>query len=524
MERLKELYDNFCDVNKITEKTIDTVKELIDQPDVRKKLIQDENFMASFQMYEDFRTKILAQKKQYEDLSKKNEALQKEEKTLEKTIKDLKTEIDSRIEKIKTEIGDKDSLYQQMIDVLKDDAMAKVIATLDGRDNNTTVPLKEELSPKTIEDKEEFSDPKIKEDDIFQGDLDTLVKTIGEYRKYKENDIINMLLCISQNFLTVFSGAPGTGKTSFSRILGHSLGLDRPEWGKTPRFITVAVEQGWSSKKDLIGYYNPLSGSFTASNPKVYQAFLSLDKESREEKMDYPMIILLDEANLSSMEYYWADFMGICDTFQKGNSEIAITNEKMWQIPKTLRFLATINNDTTTETLSPRLLDRAWVITLPIGEDSGEKEFDKDEKIITFEVLTNFFSEKAKSIDDEIKLLDTICKGTTILMNKKETDCCGLNELIPPISHRTMKQIKNYCEIGKNYFSGKSDADKGKIALDFAISQKLLTRINGNGEEYGKKLKDFAELLKAKGLEKSAEIVKTILKHGENKMHYYEFF
>ena len=37
----------------------------------------------------------------------------------------------------------------------------------------------------------------------------------------------------------------------------------------------------------------------------------------------------------------------------------------MFGIPETLHFVATINNDHTTETLSPRLIDRAWVITLP---------------------------------------------------------------------------------------------------------------------------------------------------------------
>ena len=81
----------------------------------------------------------------------------------------------------------------------------------------------------------------------------------------------------------------------------------------------------------------------------------------------FPYIILLDEANLSPMEYYWADFMRAAD---KNDDDILINIglEEDVYIPKTLHFLATINNDQTTEQLSPRLIDRAWIIKLPKTE------------------------------------------------------------------------------------------------------------------------------------------------------------
>ena len=67
----------------------------------------------------------------------------------------------------------------------------------------------------------------------------------------------------------MISGAPGSGKTSICNILGRVLGLnnienkikDKTLW-KDPslanRYMAVSVERGWNSKRDFIGYFNPL--------------------------------------------------------------------------------------------------------------------------------------------------------------------------------------------------------------------------------------------------------------------------
>ncbi len=71
--------------------------------------------------------------------------------------------------------------------------------------------------------------------------------------------------------------------------------------------------------------------------------------------------ILLDEANLSPIEHYWSAFMGMTDG--EGERSLMLGQDRM-QIPETLRFLATINYDGTTEPLSPRVVDRAPIIVL----------------------------------------------------------------------------------------------------------------------------------------------------------------
>ena len=56
--------------------------------------------------------------------------------------------------------------------------------------------------------------------------------------------------------------------------------------------------------------------------------------------------------------------MNICDDLGS-HSKVNLGEDYVFGIPETLHFVATINNDHTTETLSPRLIDRAWIIILP---------------------------------------------------------------------------------------------------------------------------------------------------------------
>ena len=41
---------------------------------------------------------------------------------------------------------------------------------------------------------------------------------------YSNNEILNLFICVAQNFLTVFCGEPGSGKTSICNIIAHVLG------------------------------------------------------------------------------------------------------------------------------------------------------------------------------------------------------------------------------------------------------------------------------------------------------------
>lgn len=211
---------------------------------------------------------------------------------------------------------------------------------------------------------------------------------------------------VSRLFNNLIGGAPGTGKTSICEIISHVLGLDKPIYDNdilSKRFTFVPVERGWSSKRDLIGYYNPLSKQIEKSNSDLYDSLKILNEERTDSK--YPMVILLDEANLSPMEYYWADFVKICDDINNDKPKfVDLGDSRKLFIPPTLRFLATINNDHTTEKISPRLIDRAFVVSLPTQYSSNVKEdFSDSFEVISWKTLNDFFVSYRKPMEAHAK-------------------------------------------------------------------------------------------------------------------------
>lgn len=302
-----------------------------------------------------------------------------------------------------------------------------------------------------------------------------LVHYVKQYRNYSTNDIINMYICITQGFLTVFSGLPGTGKTSVCNIIGNSLGLT--DFGSDDinynRFVPISVEKGWSSKKDLIGYYNPLTKKYDKNNRRLYDSLMILNEEKNNSQ--FPYIVLLDEANLSPMEYYWADFMQIADKADSQEAYVNIGLENDIYIPDTLRFVATINNDQTTETLSPRLLDRAWIIKLP-DSDIIEEVPRPAEKIFWKDLTETFNSVSDKKITCQ-SLLDQIFKVFQSF---------GMT-----VSPRIQLSMRRYIISAREVMESVNGVSPEYIAVDYAVMQRLLPKING----YMKLYKELFEKL-----------------------------
>lgn len=303
--------------------------------------------------------------------------------------------------------------------------------------------------------------------------VEKLVVGVQQFRKYSRNEILNLYICFSQNFLTVFSGEPGTGKTSICNILAHSLGLNnfiKNHGVSMNRYVPVSVERGWSSKRDLIGYFNPLTKKYDRSNAKIYDGLMLLNMEKNTSR--YPFVILLDEANLSPVEYYWADFMRAADS-KDGYIYINIGTEEEIFIPKTLRFLATINNDQTTEKLSPRLIDRAWIVKLPkttILESDAKVEEVFDDTIL-WEDIENVFS----CSDVKEMSLKTLAEQIYKLFDEHHLS----------VSPRVQQSIKKYVCVAQEIMEDEiGKCNRKEKALDFAIVQKLLPKIDGYYKDY----------------------------------------
>ena len=338
--------------------------------------------------------------------------------------------------------------------------------------------------------------------------IDYIVEYVQKRRNYSRNEIINIYISLAQSFITIFSGEPGTGKTSMGDIIAETLGL--LQYGENiNRFVTVSVERGWSSKRDFIGYYNPLTRRYDKNNAKVYNALQILDKERQQSA--YPFVMLLDEANLSPIEYYWADFMRLTDRSSENDAYINIGTEKELYVPETLRFVATINTDQTTETLSPRLIDRASIIKLPKVAPKTNLPTDAlPKELISWKALSDTFNNRRGEIP-------SITQNALKVIYKLFNDY-GMN-----VSARLQLCIKNYILAAQAIMEDETDTLAREKALDFAIVQKLLPKINGYYTVYERFFDALKQACQEYNLKMTEEAVNKLIDAQENNMGYCQY-
>ncbi len=331
----------------------------------------------------------------------------------------------------------------------------------------------------------------------------------GLGRSLSEQQVANLLISTQQSFITLFAGLPGVGKTSLCKLMAQVQGVEK-------RLLSVSVARGWTSIRDLVGFLNPLNDRFQPSATGMYEFLQALNKEAGSSAINPMAYILLDEANLSSIEHYWSAFMAISDATSE--QMLAIGSGQI-TLPRNLRFLATINYDGTTEPLSPRILNRASVIVMNPDQIASRQQYDEEllqELPIPSRLMDSLFGlfeeaplleiEEESAIDSirEVLADASIDKGRSIY-----------------ISQRKMNAIRHYCGRARTIMrSGGSEV----AALDWATMQHILPQVSGHGSKFGARLIALRKCLEDNGLEMSAEYLDRMIANGQSDLHSYEFF
>ncbi|USE34538.1 hypothetical protein [Endozoicomonas sp. SCSIO W0465] len=328
-------------------------------------------------------------------------------------------------------------------------------------------------------------------------------------RPFSFEEMANLLITVQQSFLTVFKGLPGSGKTSTAIRLAEAYHLSENDSG-SGNFLNIPVSRGWVSGRDLMGFYNSLKGMYQPAKTGLYQ-FLRYGED--EQAAEMLRLVLLDEANLSPMEHYWSDFLAMCDYECRYRSlDTGIPGDDRFLAATTnLRFIATINNDHTTEPLSPRLCDRVPVVSMDIPHIPTTREFGSLvlDGAIPMHQLENCFGLPQEFTEDAPPVLS----GCYDILELRDHQYG--NPIL--ISQRKRNAMLAYYEVACRYLDRKD-------AADFALSQHAIPLINGHGKNFQKRLELLRDHALQNSLTRTALLLEDILASGDHYAGSYAFF
>ena len=325
------------------------------------------------------------------------------------------------------------------------------------------------------------------EKEIFQKDIDErkklavkaaslndLVKFVVEYAKdcrlhlsYSAQDIAAFVAGLGATRLTILQGMSGTGKTSLPKIFMEAIDGDCD---------LVEVESSWKDKNELLGYYNEFSERYS---PKKFTQ--ALYKAALNPKI--PTFIVLDEMNLSRIEYYFSDFLSLMEN-EEGKRQIQLLNiplvqkipegdkayslladGKTMMIPSNIWFIGTANRDESTFVISDKVYDRAHTMNFnhraPKVRDASSSPISR--RFYTYAQLNALF-EEAKSqghFDAENNLL---IQKTEALLSPYNIS----------FGNRIMKQIEDFVVIYEACFAGGPVEDE---AIETILLSKVVSKL-----------------------------------------------
>ncbi len=189
---------------------------------------------------------------------------------------------------------------------------------------------------------------------------------------YDERTIRTFIAGFASSRLMILEGLSGTGKSSLPRAFADFMGSHT---------IEVPVQSSWKDRNDLLGFYNDFKKQY-----KETEFLKALYTATSDPNNIY--VIVLDEMNLSRIEYYFADLLSV---LEKPNVEdwkielisdyASITqNQEAWpklisegklQISDNTWFVGTANKDDSTFIITDKVYDRSVVLAF---DKKGEKE------------------------------------------------------------------------------------------------------------------------------------------------------
>ena len=249
----------------------------------------------------------------------------------------------------------------------------------------------------------------------------------SELKLYYRPQMIRLFIsALASTKLVILQGISGTGKTSLAYAWGKFLKHDS---------CIASVQPSWRDRTELFGYFNEFTKKFNETEvlKELYIAGYTDDVYT----------VILDEMNISRVEYYFAEMLSILEmpNHDEWIVELVASSWKndpkhviggKLQIPENVWYIGTINNDDSTFMVTDNVYDRA----MPIDINEKGEVFTPEEipaQDINFSYMNNLFKEaieknpisqdtldKVEKMDDYVIQHFRIAFGNRIVSHMKK--------------------------------------------------------------------------------------------------------
>lgn len=370
--------------------------------------------------------------------------------------------------------------YKSYIDNMKEQS------SIDNQ-KETRKTIEEETQEPLFNETEAFKETqtKVEEEKYDHLSIDKVDAYIrGKGFSFSKDVLQNYYVSLRTKPFVILAGISGTGKSQIVKLFADAINAE---------YKLIPVRPDWTDSSDIFGHLNLQGNQFI--NDSVIKFILEANRN-----LNKPYFLCLDEMNLARVEYYFADFLSIIETRHWDNKHQHIVSDPLVQdifeqykdvhpeedatsiyISDNLYVIGTVNMDESTFPFSKKVLDRANTIEfnevdISIAPDFWEQNNENKTPInVSNSDLRSKYLLPIDISSDEHEQAEKIC-----------TELKTINDILSKanlnIGYRVRNEILFYC-----LYTPRDNNTDFKSALDKAIMQKLLPRIQGSG----KQLKDM---------------------------------
>ena len=370
--------------------------------------------------------------------------------------------------------------------------------------DDTIIRDREEVFPSltAIDEKYEgFELPAAKGDDVSLKELAEkfrlyLAKT---QELYFDIDTVRFFISgFAASHFEILEGLSGTGKSSLPRYFAEFIGAN---------VLFMPVQATWRDKTSIIGFYNEFSKTYTETEflSALYEANYSPDTLN---------FYVLDEMNISRVEYYFADLLSVLE-YPVADWKLKIMSvphdfvppvkleNGFVRIPENSYFVGTANRDDSTFTITDKVYDRAITLEFLKKNDAFTVSENVEKIHVTASALRGLY---AAAEADSANAFNAQDKARLDKISGFVYDTFDI-----AVGNRILNQLEKIVPAFIACGGTKEDA------LDFMLCKKLFSKLEGRFEDYVKPaLEETLALMDetyGKGtLSRSEKVIRKIIK------------